>query len=67
LHGFSALPDGYVNSYPDFNITFGHYWTSTESSTTTAIQWDMENWVPFVQIWSISKLSGGLEVRCIKD
>jgi uncharacterized protein (TIGR02145 family) len=66
--GFNALPDGYRSCYGRFrDINFsGFWWSSSESSDSSAYGWGMSSSNSQVHRFNFSK-KDALSVRCIKD
>jgi uncharacterized protein (TIGR02145 family) len=66
--GFKALPGGYRSCYGRFrDIGFsGFWWSSTESSDSSAYGWGMFSANSQVRRFIFSK-QDGLALRCIKD
>jgi len=66
--GFTALPGGlrsYNGAYMFVGIN-GFWWSSTEYSSTNALNWDME--FQFTGLfWNYNIKSYGFSVRCLKD
>lgn len=67
--GFSALPGGYRSSSGgDRNAdTYGNWWTSTESSSSTAFHRRLTFLYAGIGRFDDTKKSYGQSVRCVKD
>jgi uncharacterized protein (TIGR02145 family) len=66
--GFTALPGGlrnYNGAYMFVGIN-GFWWSSTEYSSSNALNWDME--FQFIGLfWNYNLKSYGFSVRCLRD
>jgi uncharacterized protein (TIGR02145 family) len=66
--GFTALPGGlrsYNGAYMFVGIN-GFWWSSTEYSSSNALNWDME--FQFIGLfWNYNIKSYGFSVRCLRD
>ncbi len=66
--GFSALPGGSRSTYGTFDSSelFGHWWSSSENSSTDGWAWHMRP--HFTNLYrDVFNKSNGFSVRCLRD
>jgi uncharacterized protein (TIGR02145 family) len=67
--GFSALPGGlrYDGGYFSGMVYGGYWWSSTESSSSKASDWNLNYGSDAVDYYEYNPKSYGFSVRCVRD